>query len=99
MTTTTETYRPCSTDELVQQIGRATILAVSGGRIERRDTGITLPVARGYRVDIDLGWDDVWRVRRVFRRGGKEWIKGEIEAYADEVGEAVWKASCYLHDM
>jgi hypothetical protein len=35
-------------------------------------------------------------VRRVFRRAGREWIKGERDrVYCDEVGEVAYHASCF----
>jgi hypothetical protein len=72
------------------------IMAISGGRIERRDTGITLPVGSGYSVTVDLDWDDTYCVRRVFKRGAKVWIKGERRGiYFDEVGEEAYRASSF----
>jgi hypothetical protein len=94
--TTTE-YRPCDANELLRQIGAMNLFAISGGRVVKRPTGVTLPVGHGYRVEIDLGWNDVWQVRRVFVRGTRTFLHGEREAYADEVGEAAYRASCY-HD-
>lgn len=95
----TDTYRPCNSRELVQQIGLGNLLAISGGRVIHRETGITLPVAHGYSVEIDLRWDDVWTVKRIYKRGAKVWIKGEQEAYADEVSETAYRASCYHHSF
>jgi hypothetical protein len=72
------------------------ILAISGGRIGARATGITLPVAAGYSVTVDLDWNDTYVVRRVFKRGAKVWIKGEQRGvYCDEVGEVAYRASCF----
>ena len=88
-------FVPCDTGELISQIGR-NIYAISGGRVERRQTGITLPVDCGYSVTVDLNADDTYVVRRIFRRGGKEWIKGErTRVYCDEVSEAAYYASCF----
>ena len=93
---TAETFRPCDTQQLIAQIGRMNIAAISGGRIERRETGITLPVGAGYSVTIDLEWGDTYRVARVFKRGAKVWTKGvRRDVYADEVGEVAYKASCF----
>jgi hypothetical protein len=95
-----ESLRPCDTTETVAQIGRMNILAISGGRVLRRESGITLPVGNGYSVTVDLNWDDTYIVRRVFKRGTKVWIKGEVtDVYAYEVGEWAYRASCYLHEM
>ena len=82
--------------ELIAQIGHRNILAISGGRITRRHTGITLPVAAGYSVTIDLALDDTYTVRRVFRRAGKVWVMGELAGiYCDQVGEMAYRASCF----
>jgi hypothetical protein len=94
--TETETFRPCDTGQLLAQIGRMNILAISGGRVERRETGVTLPVGNGYRVTIDYEWGDTYRVARIFQRGGKTWTKGvRRDVYCDEVGEVAYKASCF----
>ena len=91
-----ETFRHCDTDELLRQIGRMNVLAISGGRVERRETGVTLPVSNGYSVTVDLTAMDDYEVRRVFRRGGKTWIKGAMRGvYCDDVGEIAYQASCF----
>lgn len=93
---TTPTFRECDTKELLGQIGVGNILAISGGRVLRRETGVTLPVGSGYSVTVDLNWDDTYVVRRVFKRGAKEWIKGEqTQVYCDEVGEIAYQASSF----
>ena len=90
----------CDTRELLGQIDRMTVLAVSGGRVTLRDTGITLPVRYGYSVTVDLDASDTYTVRRVFTRGGKVTVKGELaNVYFDEVSEAVYRAACYLDPM
>lgn len=89
-------FRECDSSELVAQIGRMNIFAISGGRVIRRDTGVTLPVGSGYSVTIDLAENDTYTVRRVFKRGAKIWIKGELsEIYCDEVGEMAYQASSF----
>jgi hypothetical protein len=89
-------FRECDTQQIVAQIGFMNIAAISGGRIIRRDTGITLPVGAGYSVTVDLDWGDDYVVRRVFKRGAKVWIKGEQRGvYCDEVGEVAYRASCF----
>lgn len=78
------------------QIGIGTLLAVSGGRWMLRPTGITLPVGSGYSVEVDLDASDTYNVRRVFRRGDKEWTKGKrTDVYCDELDNAVYYASCF----
>lgn len=93
-----DNFRKCDADTLCQQIHGSNIMAVSGGRITVRDTGITLPVHAGYSVTIDLAGNDTYTVRRVFKRGAKTWIKGEVtDVYCDQVGGQVYNASCYVN--
>lgn len=99
--TQTQTLVPvaCNPRELTAQIGRGNILAISGGRVIVRETGVTLPVGSGYRVTVDLAADDTYTVRRVFARAGKSWVKGEVSGvYCDEVGEVAYQASCFRSD-
>lgn len=97
-------FRPLDTSELVAQIGRMNILAVSGGRFSNlrnargEAVGIRLWAGAGYRVDVLLAANDTYTVRRVFVRAGKEWVKGEIDnVYCDEIGETTYVASCYVN--
>ena len=93
---TTETFRDCDADAIIGQIGRMNLMAISGFRVTRRNTGVTLPVGAGYSVTVDLDWDDTYVVRRVFKRGAKVWIKGEQRnVYCEEVGEVAYRASCF----
>lgn len=72
------------------------VLAISGGRVGVRETGVTLPVGNGYSVTIDLAGNDTYTVRRVFKRGAKVWIKGEqTDVYCEEVGEIAYQASSF----
>lgn len=92
------TFAPCDARTLVQQIGRGNVLAISGGRIQVRETNVTLPVHAGYRVTVDLAGNDTYTVRRIFERGPKTWIKGEVDnVYADQLGEIAYQASCYVN--
>jgi hypothetical protein len=94
--TTAPEFRECDARTIATQIGTMNILAISGGRIIGRETGISLPVSNGYSVTVDLDWNDTYVVRRVFKRGAKVWIKGEQRnVYCDEVGEAAYQASCF----
>ena len=80
---------------IVSQLGRNNLLAISGGRVTYRETGITLPVSYGYSVTIDLE-NDLYIVRRVFKRGGKVTIKGEVKGvYCDQLGEIAYQAHAY----
>ncbi len=90
------TGRECDAQILLAQIGARNVLAISGGRAEVRPTGITLPVSNGYRVTVDLAANDTYTVRRIFTRGGRTWIKGEVTGvYCEEVGEVAYQASCF----
>src|SRR5260221_632181 len=90
--------RECDPQTLLAQIGRRNVLAISGGRVAIRDTGITLPVSHGYSVTVDLAGNDTYTVRRVFTRAGKATVKGErADIYCEEVGEIAYKASCYVN--
>jgi hypothetical protein len=83
---------------LVNQIGMMNVLAISGGRVIDRGTGITLPVGHGYGVEIDLNFMDFYDVKRVYTRGGKRVIKGEaVDVDCFEIGEVAYKASCYVN--
>lgn len=89
-------FRPCPADEIVAQVGRMNLAAISGLRVIRRETGVTLPVGAGYSVTIDLDWMDEWVVRRTFKRGSKTWIKGEqTRVGPEELGEVAYQASCF----
>lgn len=84
----------------IDQIGRMNILAISGGRAVGIGETLVLPAGAGYSVEIDLDeGSDTYTVRRMFRRGGKAFPKGEqTHVYCDEVGEVAYRASCYHHD-
>ena len=99
MITATETrFAPCDAAELLRQIGHMNLLSISGGRVLRRETGVTLPVGSGYRVTVDLAGNDTYTVRRIFVRGAKSWIKGEeTEVYCDQVAGSAYRASCFVN--
>lgn len=82
---------------LLRQIGGMTILAISGGRKYLNDGTLVLPVGSGYKVEIDYAeGSDTYTVRRVFTRGTKRWVKGELTyVYCDEVGERAYEASSF----
>ena len=96
--------RPFNEDELIDQIGRMNIFAISGGRVgvTKNNQGETvegeLKVGKGYRVSISLGWDDTWTVSRQFVRKGVISDKGTLTGvFADQVGEIAYKASCFVN--
>jgi hypothetical protein len=80
--------------ELVSQIGKGNIFAISGGRVAITGGELLLKVAHGYAVKIALAANDTYTVQRVFR--GK--VKAEaFNVFADEVGEVAYTASCYYN--
>ncbi len=87
---------------LLSQIGRMNVMAISGGRKHINAVGsLTLPVSNGYSVEIDYNeGSDTYTVRRVFTRGIKRFVKGEISnVYCDQVGEIAYRASCFYDDF
>ena len=93
-------YIECDARTLVDQVSMMNIMAISGGRIIRRETGITLPIRYGYSGEIDLAGNDTYTVKRVYTKGLNRIIKGELAGvYCDEVGEVAYLASCYRQEM
>jgi hypothetical protein len=100
---TNEKYRPFDEDQLLAQIGKQNIFAISGGRVEiwRTNDGkaartVTFPVSNGYSVEIYLAWDDTWTVTRQFKRKGQYSNKGTLEQiYPENIGEVAYRASCF----
>jgi hypothetical protein len=89
-------FADCDASELLAQIGRMNVLAISGGRVIVRRSGVSLPVSSGYNVTVDLAGNDTYTVRRVLQRGGKTWVKGEVTGvYCEQVGEMAYQASCF----
>ena len=81
------------------QIGRMTIAAISGGRCQRLDDGIRLPVGYGYCVDVHYTPADDYTVERVFVRDGKVTSHGaETMGYADMLSDTAYRASCFRND-
>ena len=84
--------------EIVKQVGIFKIMAISGGRIAFRDTGISLKVGRGYFVEIDLMPNDTYTVKRVYQTKSKRIVKGvEDNIYCDQLGEVAYRASCFVN--
>ena len=70
---TREVGRPFNEDELLNQIGRMNVFAISGGRVgvwkpQGECVEVELPVSSGYWVRITLSWDDTYTVERVLKR-------------------------------
>lgn len=81
---------------LMRQIGRGNFLAISGGRMFYNDHGVILPVSSGWKVTVDLANDDTYTVRRIRVQRFRAWLHGEVSGvYAEEVGEAAYRASCF----
>jgi hypothetical protein len=92
-----DSFAECDNATLLLQIGTMNVMAISGLRVHRRETGVTLPVADGWAVTVDLQHNDEYTVRRTLTRGdGRTKIVREWEGvYAGQVGEIAYKASCY----
>jgi hypothetical protein len=103
MTTTERFVLPADTgrdiipSELLEQIGRSNLLAVSGGRWGHVGaSSIRLPCGAGYEVLVTLEADDTYTVRRVFKRRGEWFLHGErTNVYCEDVSEVVYYASCF----
>ena len=53
-------------------------------------------MSNGYSVTVDLAAGDTYTVRRIFKRAGQTWVKGErTNVYFDEVAQAAYYASCF----
>lgn len=88
----------------LDQIGRMTVLAISGGRVNIRYNGtvadevteIVLPVRYGYAVRITLNANDTYTVERTFTRSNTTTVKAAWDnVYADEISDVAYAASCY----
>lgn len=99
--------RPCDAHQIVQQIGAATLMAISGLRTnsiynsDMETVGISLPINNTRRVDIVLDWDDTYIVRRIRRivsgkNKGQEVTEDEYRnIYCDQVSDVAYTASCW----
>jgi hypothetical protein len=82
---------------ILSQIGGPTVAAISGGRWRLVEGTLFLPIAGGYSVEIDL-YNDLYNVRRVFKRGTKKWVKGERKGvYCDQISDVAYDASSYVN--
>lgn len=88
--------RTFAADQVLAQIGRGNVLAISGGRIITHTNGIVLPVRYGYRVEIFLAADDTYTVERTRVAAGTRKVHARREGvYCDEIGDVAYRASCY----
>lgn len=102
--TSNDHFRRCDPEmrkQIVQQIGRMNLLSISGGRVLGSCHGISLPVAHGYSVTVQLDANDTYVVRRVrtVKVKGVPVVRlyGErTNVFADELSEAAYMASCYV---
>ena len=91
-------YRQCEASVIVEQVGRMNVMGMSGGRVIVRETGITLPIALGYSVEIDLNALDLYDVKRVYTRAGARSVKGAVtDVYCDDLSDVAYYASCYVN--
>lgn len=89
--------------EAIEQIGKPTFYSVCGGRAcAPRMPGtngpfrIELHCGNGYRVYIYLHGSDTYIVQRIYRRGSREWVKGEArDVYAEQLSETVYRAGMF----
>lgn len=91
----------------LRQIGTSTFFAVSGGRYaviedaEGFEVGVILPVGECRAVEVVLGWNDLYIVRRVRlvtsgARRGEVVIEHEVtDLYFDSLPDQVYTASCW----
>lgn len=94
MTTTTDPIART----MLRQIGTGNVLAISGGRVRHLAPGrIEMPVHYGYSVIAEYDpARDLYDVHRVFTRGLVRTFKGSaFGVFADQVGDAAYRASCY----
>lgn len=91
------TGRALDPHELVRQIGRMTLLGISGGRVKvEGENCVSLPVGCGYHVFVWLDADDTYRVEQVFKRSGKRFVKQTwTGVFCDEISDAAYAASCF----
>jgi len=93
-----KTYIEPFLEEMAKQVGIFNMMAISGGRIAFRETGITLPVGKGYFVEIDLMSSDTYCVKRVWQTKSKRIVKGVVDdVYSDELGVVAYQASCFVN--
>ena len=100
--------RSCDANTVAQQIGRMTVLGITGGKRlgtihndQNEPIGVLLLCGSNRAVEVILDFSDTYTVQRIRRiTGGAK--KGEIiveeatsDVYCDELNNAVWKTSCW----
>lgn len=95
--------RGCSPRVIANQIGIATVLSISGGRVTPvvgldgiEHVGIDLPVSSGYHVIVVCQADDTYRVHRVLKRGPRLFDHGQVAGvYCDQLAEVAYQAGMF----
>jgi hypothetical protein len=95
-------YSPMDTKQTLGQIGKMTVLSISGGRVNalrnsHGDTvGVNLPVSHGYGVNVLLHPNDTYTVQRTFTRSGITTVKGQEDGiHAGEISDTAYRAGMY----
>jgi hypothetical protein len=83
----------------VGMIGTDNIGATSGGVVVPIREGIDLPMpSRRYIVRVEEDWGaDLLTVSRIHVIDGEEHVEGSVSAWCGNVGELVYRASCYVN--
>ncbi len=99
--------RPCDTSEVMNQIGKMVVLAVSGGRManlqdkEGDTVGVILPITSTRRIEIVLDYNDTYTVKRIrYIQTGKLANTETVEAeqsyiFCDQLAEVVLNLSTW----
>ena len=99
--------RPCDTAEVMNQIGKMVVLAVSGGRManlrdkEGDTVGVVLPITSTRRIEVVLDYNDTYIVKRIrYIQTGKlantETVEAEYDnTYCDQLAEVVLNLSTW----
>ena len=99
--------RPCDANEIIRQIGKMNILAISGGSVAvildsyNETIGIQLPCGANRQVEVTLNFMDTYTVRRyrtivTGERRGEDVLEFEEDMiYCDEVAESAYRASIW----
>lgn len=100
--------RSCDPQTVLHQIGRPTVMGVSGGKIvvirdhnDDEPIGVILPCGRNRAVEVVLNFLDLYDVRRVrlITSGdnrGEVVVEHEVtDLYFDQLADQVWSASCW----
>ena len=99
--------RPCDTSEVMNQIGKMVVLAVSGGRMacledkEGETVGVILPITSTRRIEVVLDYSDTYIVKRIrYIQTGKmahtEVVEEEkSHIYCDQLAEVVLDLSTW----